>query len=280
MNATLVLREDHGPVAVLTLNRPEKRNALSRMLIAELSDALDELAVRHGCRAVVLTGAGPVFCTGMDIKEAADFGDNPEAESRAVADTWAIAHLINQVHQFPRPMIAALQGDALAGGAGLALACDFVVAAETAKIGYPEVRRGLVAAIVLHDLVRQVGDRRARELLLTGASISAQTAERWDLVNRVVPEGRCLEEAIALASSLVESAPTALATTKKLLDEASHRPPELRGAAAISAAVRVSDEAIEGMRAFFEKRPPEWCRSLSEPASPVAAGPLPDDSRG
>ena len=123
----------------------------------------------------------------MDLKEAVAAEPDAEDEKKAVADARAIADLIWQVHQLPKPTIAALNGDALAGGAGLAAACDFVVAAEGARIGYPEVRRGLVAAIVMHDLIRQVGDRRARDLLLSGRPIGAAEAERWGLVNRVVP---------------------------------------------------------------------------------------------
>ena len=136
-----------------------------------------------------------------------------------------------------------------------------MIASDSARIGYPEVKRGLVAAIVMHDLIRQVGDRRARQLLLSGDLLPAQEAERWGLVNRVVPPDRCLDEAVALAQSLAEAAPDALATTKRLLDEAWGRPKTLRGAAAVSAAVRVGDEAIEGMRAFLEKRPPSWAAS-------------------
>jgi methylglutaconyl-CoA hydratase len=266
MTDALVRREDQGPIVVLTLNRPDRRNALSRALLAALSDALDQVASEPGPRAVILTGAGTAFCAGMDLKEAAALEETAEAEKRAVDDVQAIAHLINQVHQFPRPTIAALNGAALAGGAGLALACDFVIMASEACIAYPEVRRGLVAAIVVHDLVRQAGDRRARELLLRGASIDAVCAERWGLVNLVVPAERCLEEARALARTLLESAPRALATTKRLLDESTGRPADLRGAAAVSASVRVGDEASEGMRAFLEKRPASW-------AVPVSAGP-------
>lgn len=257
----LVTREDRGPVAVLTLNRPERRNALSRALIAALGDALDAIEPDPAIRAVVLTGTGTVFCAGMDLKEATELDPSPEAERKAVADAQAIADLIQQVHQFPRPIVAALNGPALGGGAGLATACDLVVADEGAEIGYPEVRRGLVAAIVLHDLVRQVGDRRARELLLTGEPIDAPTAERWGLVNAVAPAGHALEGAIELARGLVPSAPLALSTIKRLLDEATDRPADLRGAAAISASVRVGDEAAEGMRAFLEKRPPRWASS-------------------
>ncbi|HWE35637.1 MAG TPA: enoyl-CoA hydratase/isomerase family protein [Isosphaeraceae bacterium] len=261
MADALVLRDDHGPVAVLTLNRPDRRNALSRALIAALGDALDAVEPEPAVRAVVLHGAGPAFCAGMDLKEATGLDPSPEAERRAVADAQAIADLIQQVHRFPRPVVAAVNGPALGGGAGVALACDFVVADESAQIGYPEVRRGLVAAIVLHDLVRQTGDRRARELLLTGEPIDARTAERWGLVNRVAPAGRALDEAIAMARGLVGSAPLALSTIKRLLDESTNRPADLRGAAAVSASVRVGDEAAEGMRAFLEKRPPRWASS-------------------
>ena len=260
MSARHVLRADHGPVVVLTLNRPERRNALARVLIEQLGDALSQVAIEPRPRAVILTGAGPVFCAGMDLKEAVveagDGGD--EAEARAVSEVQAIADLIAQLHQLTKPVIAALNGDAYAGGAGLALACDFVLAAEHVKIGYPEVRRGLVAAVVMHDLILQVGTRRARSLLLTGEPIGAAEAERWGLVNQVVPAERLLGAALALGQSLTHSAPLAIQTTKRLLDEASGRPIDLRGSAAITAAVRVSEEAREGMNAFLEKRPPRW----------------------
>ena len=270
MSAQLVLRDDHGPVVVLTLNCPDRRNALSRGLVAALGDALDRLLIEHGPRVVILAGAGSVFCAGMDLKEAMERGTSASAEKDAVADVQAIADLINQVHRFPKPTIAALDGDALGGGAGLAGACDFVLAAAGARIGYPEVRRGLVAAVVLRDLVRQVGDRRARELLLTGQPLAADEAERWGLINRVVAHGSCLPAARELARELLESAPQAVATTKQQLDEATARPIDLRGAAAVSAAVRIADEAREGMRAFLEDRPPLW--SAEPPPSRLAEG--------
>jgi methylglutaconyl-CoA hydratase len=147
-------------------------------------------------------------------------------------------------------------------------ACDAAIAADSARIGYPEVRRGLVAAIVMHDLIRQAGDRRARELLLGGDLISSTTAHQWGLINSVTTNDRCLDEAIRVAAGLAECAPQAVATTKKLLDEAAGRPPDLRGAAAISAAIRLSDEAREGIRAFVEKRPPAWASSKSEANNP------------
>jgi methylglutaconyl-CoA hydratase len=260
MNDSNVLRENHGPVAVLVLNRPERRNALSRAVVAELGDALSALASEVGARAVVLTAAGPTFCSGMDMKEADASGRDAQAETLAIADVQGIADLLQQLHTLNKPTVAALTGDAYAGGAGIAVACDFIVAAQGVRIGYPEVKRGLVPAMVIHDLVRQVGARRARALVLSGEPIDAVEAERWGLVNRVVSPDRCRDEAIALARSLTVCGPKALATTKRLLDEASCRPADLRGAAAVSAAVRVSDEALEGMLAFLEKRPPQWAR--------------------
>jgi methylglutaconyl-CoA hydratase len=261
MSESLVLHEHHGPIAVLTLNRPEKRNALSRALVAELGDAIDRLGANPTLRALILTGHGPTFCAGMDLKESSDLAGTTEAEKLAIGDTQGIADLMDQIHRFPRPTIAAVQGDALAGGGGLALACDFVLMAEGAHLGFPEVRRGLVAAIVLHDLVRHVGDRRARDLLLSGRTIDAEEAERWGLINRVVPAASCRAEAMDLARSLLTSAPIAVTTTKRLLDEASSLPIDLRGAAAVSAAVRVGDEAREGMAAFLDKRRPAWDES-------------------
>jgi methylglutaconyl-CoA hydratase len=256
----LVLFEEQGLIAILTLNRAAKRNALSRALIDTLSDAFSRLALAPAIRAVVLTGVGSVFCSGMDLKEAAESINRgePEAGLADVADLQAYGDLIDQIHKFPRPVVAAVQGDALAGGAGLALACDFVVMASEAKLGYPEVKRGIVASVVMHDLVRLVGDRRARQLLLTGNPVNAATAHQWGLVNEIAASNAALTRAVEMAVSLCECAPQALATTKQLLDEATLRPNDLRGAAATSAALRRSDEATEGIRAFIEKRTLRW----------------------
>ncbi len=264
MSAILVIREDRGPVTILTMNRPDRRNALSRALLAQLRDAVERLSVDEKVRSVVLTGAGTAFCAGMDLKEAAAVDAAPDSEEQTIAVLQEFAGLLQRLHTLPKPTIAAVNGDAIAGGAGLMAACDVVVAAEKARIGYPEVRRGLVAATVMHDLTRQVGDRRARQLLLSGDLISSKLAHAWGLVNTVTTDDRYLEEAIRVAEHLAESGPLAVATTKQLLDEAAGRPGDLRGAAAISAATRLSDEAKEGIRAFIEKRPPAWAWSISE----------------
>lgn len=255
---SVVLRETIGPVAVLTLNRPDRRNALSRRLMEELGDAITPLALDHTVRVIVLTGAGSCFCAGMDLREAVEAGESGSPEVLAVADTKEIANLINQVHHFPKPTIAELNGPALGGGAGLALACDFVVMSDRAKIGFPEVLRGLVPSIVMHDVVCQLGDKRARQLLLTGQILDAEEAVRWGLANTAAGPGQSRAEVLALGNRLLAAAPLALETTKRLIDEANRRPGNLAGAAAISAAARVGDEAAEGMRAFTEKRRPRW----------------------
>ncbi len=266
----LVIYVDRGPIAVVTLNRPDRRNALSRGLVVALTDLLAVLAARPAVRVVVLNGAGPVFCAGMDLKEAAE---RPDDEALAIADSRAIADLLMRIRQIPQPTIAALNGDAHGGGAGLAAACDFVVVAEKAKISFPEGRRGLVPAIVLPDLVHRVGAHRARSLLLTGTPIDAQTALAYGFADIVAPSNKAgttrdehpnkegaeaLDAACELAHTLLAAAPRAVSAIKRLLDEASTRRDDLRPAAAISAAARVGDEALEGIRAFLEKRNPSW----------------------
>lgn len=263
MSSALVTRQDFGTVAVLTLNRPEHRNALSRALVARLRDTLDGVAIESAIRAVVLTGAGASFCSGMDLKEAVNMEGSPEAERETIAVVQEFADLIQALHVLPKPTVAAVNGDALAGGAGLMSACDLAVAAENARVGYPEVRRGLVPAIVVHDLYRQVGDRRTRQLLLSGELISSTQARDWGMVSAITPDN-VVERALAIAGEFVQCAPSALATTKLLIDEASLRPRDLRGAAAVSAAIRVAAEAREGMRAFVEKRPPSWSQPAPE----------------
>ncbi|MGC8643332.1 MAG: enoyl-CoA hydratase/isomerase family protein [Isosphaeraceae bacterium] len=281
MSDLLVARVDDGPVAVLTLNRPEKRNAISRKLMAELERQLEQASRDPKVRSVVLTGAGKVFCAGMDLREAARERESAEpsqccgpcplplreaareresaeAEQHAVDTLQEMADLVQKLHTLPKPTIAALNGDALAGGAGLMAACDFAIASSKARIGYPEVLRGLVPAVVMYDLTRLLGDRRARQLLLTGSLIRASVALEWGLLNQVTEPEQCLAEAIRRGKDMVRAGPQAIASIKRLLDETEGRPKSLRGVAAVSAAIRVSEEAQEGIQAFLDKRPPAW----------------------
>jgi methylglutaconyl-CoA hydratase len=260
MSEPLILREHTGPVVRLTLNRPEKRNALSRALLEELSRSIGDVESQSEVRCIVLAGAGPSFCTGMDLKEAAAKDEQLGTDAAAEAVLRLFAGILDRLHRCPKPTIAAVQGDVLAGGVGLLLACDLAIATVSTRVGCPEVRRGMVPAIIMQDLSRQIGDRRARQLLLCGTTIPSEVACAWGLINRVVPDDRLLEEATAIAQGLVECAPEALATTKRLLDEAYHRPADLGRAAELSAVIRRSEEAREGIRAFIEKRPPAWAR--------------------
>ena len=252
----LVRYEPNGTAAVLTIDRPDRRNALSRALIAALAGAFARAAADPAVRAVVLTGSGAAFCAGMDLDELrATLGDE---QDQVWDDATKLSALYEQITSLPKPTIAAVNGAAVAGGAGLVTVCDLAVAAPAAKFGYPEVRRGLVAAMVLPHLLRHVGERTARWLLLTGELIDAAAAERAGLVNAVVPSEALLETALAWCRSLAEGGPKALATTKGLLRRCSRQAIAADELARASAEPRLTDECRGGLAAFFEKRPAPW----------------------
>ena len=231
--------ERTGGVLVLTLNRPAARNALDPELKDALSDAMRAADADTDVRAVVLTGNGPVFCAGMDLKAFARGADMS-------GFTWFYTEGIS------KPVIAALNGSAFAGGFELALACDLIVAAEDAKVGIPEVKRGLFAAAGGTTLSARIPLAAALELGLTGDPITVTRAHELGLVNRVVPAGQVREEAIALAARIAENAPLSVAITKKLMRERRWGTPQ-----EIAAIFRSAD-AMEGARAFAERRPPTW----------------------
>src|SRR5262245_32295329 len=195
MTADLVRYEVRAPAVILTLNRPDRRNAISRALIAALAEAVERAAADPAARAVILTGAGTAFCAGMDLEELqATLHQRPE-ESPVWEDAERLAALFDRIYALPKPTVAAVNGAAVAGGAGFVSVCDLALAVPAAKFGYPEVRRGLVAAMVMPHLLRHVGERTARHLLLTGELIDAPAAERAGFINRVVEPDRLLDEA-------------------------------------------------------------------------------------
>lgn len=250
--------EVRGLVAVLRLNRPEVKNALSPALIAALGDRLDELEGRDDLRALVLTGEGSVFCSGADLEHLRALGN---ASSEVIkADSARLSRLFHRLYTFPKPVIAAVEGAAIAGGAGLATACDLIVIGSGARIGYTEVRLGFVAAMVGVLLVRSVGEKHARELLLTGKLIDASEAHRIGLVNQVVPDGTACDQAVSLALEIAQNASTALSATKELLANLPGMGFEesLRYAVSLNAWVRTTDDLKEGVSAFLEKRTPKW----------------------
>jgi methylglutaconyl-CoA hydratase len=261
MSDPLVLYSIQPPTAILTLNRPDRRNALSRGLIAALTESFQRVREDPAARCVILTGAGSVFCAGMDLSELAESLDLPEstaAESTVWADALALATLFDLIYTLPKPTVAAVNGAAVAGGAGLVTVCDLALAVPEARLGYPEVRRGLVAAMVMPHLLRHVGERSARYLLLTGELIDAREACRTGLINAVVPASQLLEEAQSWCRSLAEAGPTALACTKALLQRFSQQALSLQEAAQASAAPRLTEECKQGLRAFFAKQPVPW----------------------
>ncbi len=210
---TLTLDYD-GPLALITLNRPDKRNAISYELIDELLRALEE--VEHSAAQVlILTGAGKAFCSGMDLDNLRSIIGRTEEENRA--DSQMMAHLFRTIYEFPKVTIAAVNGPAVAGGGGLATLCDFTLASTEARFGYTEVRIGFVPAIVSTFLLRQVGEKHARDLLLTGRIIGADEAFRIGLANEVVGPDKLLTRARELAAILLQNSPASLLATKRLL---------------------------------------------------------------
>jgi methylglutaconyl-CoA hydratase len=255
-NGTVIL-EHEGALAIITLNRPEKRNALSPELIADLLEAL--ATVEEGpARVAILTGAGQGFCAGMDLAALRKLADQTPAEN--LADARRTLGLFRRVWSFPKPLIAAVNGVAVAGGCGLATLCDFTLASEDAKFGYPEVRIGFMPALVSAFVQLQVGEKVARDLLLTGRIFGAQEALELKLINRVLPADQVLPAARELAAELLKNSPHSMLATKRLLvqveqDELDRR---LELGIAESVAIRETAELREGLSAFLEKRKPNW----------------------
>jgi methylglutaconyl-CoA hydratase len=262
MTDALVLYQIQSTSVVLTMNRPERRNALSRGLIVALTEAFQRAREDAAVRCVILTGAGPAFCAGMDLAELSETlnQQGPEHECTVWDDALRLAQLFDLIYTLSKPTIAAVNGAAAAGGAGLVTVCDLALAVPEARIGYPEVKRGLVAAMVMPHLLRHVSERTARYLLLTGELMEAAEAHRTGLINAVVPPAQLLEQAQAWARQLAEGGPNALATTKALLQRFSRQALSVEEAAKASAEPRLTDECKAGLRAYFAKQPAPWAR--------------------
>jgi len=258
MSEPVVLYEIQAPAAILTLNRPDRRNAISRGLIKALSDAFRRAADDDAARCVILTGAGNSFCAGMDLAELSETLERSNDKTLVWDDVRELGLLYDLIYRLPKPTIAAINGAAVAGGAGFVSVCDLAMAVPEAKFGYPEVRRGLVAALVMPHLLRHVGERAARFLLLAGELIDANEASRIGFINEVVPAVQLRERAHALACEVAEGGPNALATTKTLLARFSHQSAGVEETAQASAAPRLTDECRLGLRAFFDKKPAPW----------------------
>src|SRR5436305_8125860 len=213
MYSTLLL-DISGSLATITLNRPEKRNAISTQMMAELQTALDEIERSHA-RVAIVTGSGKAFCAGMDLDMLACIAKQSPAENQE--DSRRIAKLFRRIWSFPRPLIAAVNGAAYAGGCGIATLCDFTLAVPEAKFGYTEVKIGFLPAIVSVFLTRQIGEKRSRDLLLTGRIIDAVQARDYGLVTEVVPSESLLDRANALADELMGASPGTLSSATRLM---------------------------------------------------------------
>jgi methylglutaconyl-CoA hydratase len=252
-----ILYSESGGVATITLNRPDKRNSISYELIDDVTAALKQ-AAESSALVLILTGAGSAFCAGMDLDNLKELlGRSPEQNLK---DSQTMAGLFRSLYDFPKPSIAAVNGSAIAGGTGLATLCDFTLAVPEAKFGYTEVRIGFVPGIVSSYLVAIVGEKRARDLLLTGRIFGAEEAYRFGLVTEIVPADQLMARTHQLAQQLLEISPNSLRATKALLssytkDELDR---QLKLAIAENAAVRLTADFREGITAFLEKRKPKW----------------------
>ena len=257
MSYDTVKLESEGALAVITLNRPEKRNALSPKLIDDLLAALD--AVEAGAaRVVILTGAGPAFCAGMDLGALKTLAD--QSPEQNLAHARHTVGMFRRVWSFPKPLIAAVNGAALAGGSGLATLCDFTISSQDAQFGYTEVRVGFMPALIGTFVQLQVGEKVARDLLLTGRIFDAAEARAMGLVTRVVPAEQVMTSARELAATLLANSPGSLLATKRLMVKAVEDELDRRIALGIAAsvAIRRTADYREGLAAFLEKSKPQW----------------------
>jgi methylglutaconyl-CoA hydratase len=253
---TILVTEEHG-IRTITLNRPERRNAMTPEMQEELIRAMQEAAAGH-CRVVIFAGVGEAFCAGLDLSSLQTMNDKSEAEHRA--DAERVARLFRTLYELPKPTIAAVHGPAIAGGTGLATICDFTLAAHGAKFGYTEVKIGFVPALVSAYLALQIGEKRTRDLLLTGRLFSSEEAYRLGLVNEVVQPEHLRARALELATCLKGNSSESMAATKRLL--AAQNKTWLDAAVEIALAAnsdsRGTNDFREGVAAFLEKRKPVW----------------------
>ncbi len=252
-----ILVAESASIRTITLNRPERRNAMTPEMQMELIAALED-AASSGCRVLVLAGAGEAFCSGLDLSALQAMQDKSAAEHRT--DAERIARLFRTLYELPIPTIAAVHGAAIAGGAGLAIICDFTLATPAAKFGFTESRIGFVPALVSAFLALQIADKRSRDLLLTGRIFDADEAHRLGLVNEIVAPEKLTERVQALADVLIANSPQALAATKLLLAQQNRAWLDSAIAQALeaNAASRQTADFREGVAAFLEKRKPVW----------------------
>jgi methylglutaconyl-CoA hydratase len=257
MTFETLLLDTAGHVATITLNRPDKRNSINTQMIADLQSTLDAVEQTQA-RVVILTGAGSSFCAGMDLAMLQAIATQSPSENQD--DSRRIAKLFRRIWSYSKPMIAAVNGHALAGGCGLATLCDFTFAVPEAKFGYTEVKIGFLPAIVSVFLTRQIGEKRTRDLLLTGRLVEAAEFKELGLVNEIVPADRLMARVHELAEVLIAVSPVSISRAKRLLTTAAAASldADLERAVLENARMRATPDFKEGLASFLEKRKPVW----------------------
>jgi methylglutaconyl-CoA hydratase len=256
-----VRRETKDGIGWITLDRPEVRNALSGELMEAVGDGLDAFEKAPDVRAIALAGAGPAFCAGADLRSMRTSRDKADSDNKS--DAHRMGGLFHRIHSCTKPVLARVHGPAIGGGVGLMAACDIVVAAESTRFQFSEVRLGIVPAVISPFCIRRLGEVRAMRLFLTGEPIDARTALAYGLVDVVVADGEIDAAVEKVCADLGKAGPNALIAAKELVTKVTR----LDGDAALDytadliARLRVSDEAVEGMTAFLEKRPAAWVRA-------------------
>jgi methylglutaconyl-CoA hydratase len=252
-----ILIDDNPPIRTITLNRPERRNAMTQEMQTELIRALEETAA-GSFRVLILTGAGEAFCSGLDLSELQAMQNKTAADHRT--DAERIARLFLAIRELLIPTIAAVHGPAIAGGTGLAMVCDFTLATPASKFGFTEVRIGFVPALVSAFLLLQVGEKRCRDLLLTGRLFDAAEAHQIGLVNEIVAHGELMIRAQSAAEVLLANSPESIKATKELLIDQNRAwvDAAINAALEANAASRETADFREGIAAFLEKRKPLW----------------------
>jgi methylglutaconyl-CoA hydratase len=255
--STLGFQDDGHGIATITLNVPEKRNAISSQMVGELLSAFQQ-AEKGPARVVIITGSGKAFCAGMDLSELQELAR--ETQEKNVENARRLSKMLYRLYSFPKPVIAAVNGPAIAGGSMLATLADFTLAVPEAKFGYPEVKLGFMPALVVVFLRRQIADRPARQLLLTGKIITAPEAHRIGLVAEIVAPEMLMGRAQEIAAELIAASPTSIARTKEFMlgfDDAALQA-ELEQAVQANADIRSTPDFKEGIASFLEKRSPKW----------------------
>jgi methylglutaconyl-CoA hydratase len=257
MNYKTIMVAERDSIRTITLNRPERRNAMTPEMQMELIAALEDAAASN-CRVLVLIGAGEAFCSGLDLSALQAMQDKSAAEYRA--DAERIARLFLALYELPIPTIAAVHGAAIAGGTGLAMICDFTLATPAAKFGFTESRIGFVPALVSAFLALQIGDKRSRDLLLTGRFFDAEEAYLMGLVSEIVPQKELAQQVHTLADVLIANSPQSLKATKRLMAAQNKAWLDAAIAEALEANAisRETADFREGVAAFLEKRKPIW----------------------